>query len=90
MWLGGNVSRYSAERPRTLIDGKPERAPWIDLADLRRRGAVVIWTDGDRGKVPDDYARLAPNAEVQAPLTLPMRWGNGDMTFGWAIVRPEK
>src|SRR5262249_44847169 len=31
MWLGGNISRYSAERPRTVIDGKPERAPWIDL-----------------------------------------------------------
>ena len=90
MWLGGNISRYSAERPRTLIDGKPERAPWIDLADLTRRGAVVIWTDGDRGKVPDDYASLAPDAEVQPPLTLPMRWGNGEMTFGWAIVPPRK
>jgi hypothetical protein len=40
--------------------------------------------------VPPDYAPLAPNAEVQPPLTLPMRRGNGDMTFGWAIVRPEK
>ena len=90
MWLGGNISRYSAERPRTLIDGKPERAPWIDLADLKRRGAVVIWSDGDRTKVPPSYAALAPNAEVQPPLTLPMRWGNGEMTFGWAIVRPAR
>ena len=89
MWLGGNISRYSAERPRTLIDGKPERTPWIDLADLRRRGAVVIWSDGDRGRVPESYAPLAPDAEVQPPLTLPMRWGNGEMTFGWAIVRPK-
>ena len=90
MWLGGNISRYSAERPRTLIDGRPERAPWIDLADLKRRGAVVIWTDGDRTRVPPNYAALALNAEVQPPLTLPMRWGNGEMTFGWAIVRPTK
>jgi 4-amino-4-deoxy-L-arabinose transferase-like glycosyltransferase len=89
MWLGGNISRYSPERPRTLIDGKPVRAPWIDLADLKRRGAVVIWTDGDRAKVPENYAALAPNAEVQPPLTLPMRWGNGAMTFGWAIVPPR-
>jgi 4-amino-4-deoxy-L-arabinose transferase-like glycosyltransferase len=88
MWLGGNISRYSAERPRTLIDARPERAPWIDLADLRRRGAVVIWSDGDRTRVPPNYAPLAPDAEVQPPLTLPMRWGNGEMTFGWAIVRP--
>ncbi len=90
MWLGGNISRYSPERPRTLIDGRPERAPWIDLAELRRRGAVVMWTDGDRTKVPENYAPLAPGAEVQPPLTLPMRWGNGEMVFGWAILRPAK
>jgi hypothetical protein len=89
MWLGGNISRYSIERPRTLIDGKPERAPWIDLADLKCRGAVVIWNGGGTA-VPAEYAALAPNAEVQPPLALPMRWGNGEMTFGWAIVRPEK
>jgi 4-amino-4-deoxy-L-arabinose transferase-like glycosyltransferase len=90
MWLGGNISRYSVERPRTLIDGRPERAPWIDLADLRRRGAVVVWSDGDRNTVPPNYAPLAPNAQVQPPLTLPMRWGNGEMTFGWAIVPPAR
>src|SRR5258706_466750 len=89
MWLGGNISRYSVERPRTLIDAKPERAPWIDLADLKRRGAVVVWTDGDRNTVPEPYARFAAGAQVQPPLTLPMRWGsNGEMLFGWAIVPP--
>ncbi len=89
MWLGGNISRYSVERPRTLIDAKPERAPWIDLADLERRGAVVVWTDGDRNTVPEPYARFAAGAQVQPPLTLPMRWGsNGEMLFGWAIVPP--
>jgi hypothetical protein len=91
MWLGGNISRYSVERPRTLIDGKPERAPWIDLADLKRRGAVVVWTDGDRNTVPEAYARFAAGAQVQPPLTLPMRWGsNGEMLFGWAIVPPAQ
>jgi len=91
MWLGGNISRYSVERPRTLIDAKPERAPWIDLADLKRRGAVVVWTDGDRNTVPEAYARFAAGAQVQPPLTLPMRWSsNGEMLFGWAIVPPAR
>ncbi len=49
-----------------------------------------MWTDGDRTKVPENYAPLAPGAEVQPPLTLPMRWGNGEMVFGWAILRPAK
>jgi 4-amino-4-deoxy-L-arabinose transferase-like glycosyltransferase len=90
MWLGGNVSHYAADHPRTLIDGKPERAPWIDLADLHARGAVVIWTDGDRTTLPAAYAAIAADAVVQPAFTLPMRWGRGDMTFGWAIVKPNE
>ena len=52
MWDGGNVAHYAAEQPRVLIDGDPRRAPWIDLGDLRSKGAVVVWTDGD----PDRHA----------------------------------
>jgi 4-amino-4-deoxy-L-arabinose transferase-like glycosyltransferase len=89
MWLGGNISHYASEHPRTLIDGKPERAPWIDPVDLRARGAAVIWSDGDRTTLPAEYAAIASAAVVQPPFTLPMRWGNGDMTFGWAIVKPN-
>ena len=47
MWDGGNVEHYAPSHPRVLIDGKPARAPWIDLNDLRARGAVVVWTFGD-------------------------------------------
>jgi hypothetical protein len=89
MWLGGNVGAYAAEHPRTVIDGKPERAPWIDLADLRRRGAAVVWSDGDRAKLPPEYAGIAGGAEVQPPFTLPMRWGHGSIEFGWAVLKPQ-
>jgi hypothetical protein len=44
MWEGGNVGHYAPEQPRVLIDGDPRRAPWIDLGDLRSKGAVVLWT----------------------------------------------
>jgi hypothetical protein len=89
MWLGGNISHYTSEHPRTLIDGKPARAPWIDLSDLRARGAAVVWTHGDRTVLPADYALIAQGAEVQPAFTLPMHWGNGQVTIGWAILRPK-
>ena len=47
MWEGGNIAHYAPEHPRVLIDGSPARAPWIDLGDLRARGAVVVWPAGD-------------------------------------------
>jgi 4-amino-4-deoxy-L-arabinose transferase-like glycosyltransferase len=88
MWLGGNISHYSADHPRTLIDGNPRRAPWIDLGDLAVSGGVVVWTSGDPHTLPETYAAVARNAAVQSPLTLRMRRGNGEVTVGWGIIPP--
>jgi hypothetical protein len=90
MWLGGNIAHYSADHPRTLIDGDPRRAPWIDLGDLSVNGGVVVWTAGDPHTLPEAYAAVAGTATVQPPLTLPMRRGNGDVTVGWGIIPPVR
>jgi 4-amino-4-deoxy-L-arabinose transferase-like glycosyltransferase len=88
MWLGGNIGHYSADHPRTLIDGDPRRAPWIDLGDLAVSGGVVVWTVGDPDTIPEPYAAVAGNAAVQPPLTVPMRRGNGEVTIRWGIIPP--
>jgi NADPH-dependent glutamate synthase beta subunit-like oxidoreductase len=72
-----------------LIDGEPWRAPWIDMTDLKARGAVVLWTDGDRSKVPTQFAAVAGAARVQAPFTPPYRRGSGSVSIGWAILQPQ-
>jgi 4-amino-4-deoxy-L-arabinose transferase-like glycosyltransferase len=87
MWTGGNIGHYAPEHPRVLIDGKPERAPWIDLTDLKARGAVVVWTEGDLDALPADYRAIAPGAEVQPPFALPYRKGGLTLQVGWAILR---
>ena len=90
MWDGGNVAHYSPDQPRVLVDGNPARAPWIDLGDLKRRGAVVVWTDGDLKTLPPEYRALAPNAEVQPALPLHYRHGGDALYAGWAILPPQK
>jgi Dolichyl-phosphate-mannose-protein mannosyltransferase len=90
MWVGGNIAHYSAERPQVLIDGNPRRAPWIDLADLKARGAAVVWVVGERTSVPAEYRALAPDAQVAPPFTLPARNGVGAVEVGWAILPPGK
>ncbi len=90
MWDGGNVAHYSPSQPRVLIDGKPSRTPWIDLTDLKRQGAAVVWTDSDPKKLPAKFAAVAKGALVQTPFTLPYRRGPGSVPVGWAILPPSR
>jgi hypothetical protein len=90
MWDGGNIGHYSPDHPRVLIDGKPSRAPWIDLGDLRAKGAVVVWTNGaDPRVLPLEYRSVAEDAEIQEPFVLPVRLGSGTVTVAWAVLRPR-
>jgi hypothetical protein len=89
MWDGGNVSHYSPDHPRVLIDGKPARAPWIDLTDLRTKGALVVWTVGDLNVVPPQLRGVAADAVVQPPFLLPFRRGDSNLYVGWAILQPR-
>jgi len=92
MWNGGNAAHYSPERtqPRVLIDGLPRRAPWIDLADLKSKGAVVVWTEGDLQKLPEEFAAVAPGAEPGVPFDLPFRRGGNVLHVGWAVLKPSR
>ena len=90
MWDGGNVAHYAPTHPRVLVDGEPQRAPWIDLADLRAKGAVVVWTDGDRTTLPAQFRRIAPNAVVEPPFELHYRHSTKPMQVGWAILPPAR
>jgi hypothetical protein len=90
MFPGGNVAHYAPEHPRVLIDGEPERGPWIDLADLKRRGAVVVWDVGDLHTLPAQFRSIAQGAVVQPPLQLHYLRGDSSVDVGWAILPGEK
>jgi hypothetical protein len=90
MWDGGNVAHYAPSHPRVLVDGEPQRAPWIDLSDLRAKGAVVVWTDGDRTTLPAQFRAIAPNAVVEPPFELHYRHSTKPMQVGWAILPPAR
>jgi hypothetical protein len=89
MWEGGNIAHYAPEHPRVLIDASPGRSPWIDLGDLRARGAIVIWPAGDPNVLPPSYRAIAEDAEIQPGFTLPMHRSGVTAAFGWAVLRPR-
>jgi hypothetical protein len=67
-----NVAVYSPDRPHVIVHGDPALSPWVDSADLAKRGAVLVWEDGQA-----DATTLArwqatfPGFELQPPLILP-------------------
>jgi hypothetical protein len=90
MWAGGNLAHYSPDQPRVLVDGEAKRAPWINLADLKRQGGVVVWVVGNLHHVPKKYQAVAAGAQVQPPILLHYRRGDSNVYAGWAILPAQR
>jgi len=65
-----NLAVYSADRPHVLPHGDPKLAPWVDMNDLRRRGAVFVWEEGDPRARPDDWRETFQELDIQPALVL--------------------
>jgi Dolichyl-phosphate-mannose-protein mannosyltransferase len=87
MWIGGIVSHYTPGRPRVLLDGNPELAPWIDISDLRSKGAVVV---GQALKVTmicsmiHGYCRAWFAISRRAPRCRSRSWCRTDAALLWS------
>jgi hypothetical protein len=69
-FAANNVAVYSPDRPRVVVKGELKLSPWIDAADVERRGVLLVWQPiGD--ELPESLKRAFPRAELQPPLALP-------------------
>jgi hypothetical protein len=69
-FAANNVAVYSPDRPHVVVHGNVELSPWIDRADLDRRGLVLLW-EAESPDLPDSLRRAFPRAELQPSLLLP-------------------
>jgi len=65
-----NLAVYSQDRPHVLPHGRPRLAPWVDMSDLVRRGAVVVWEDGHQRAQPEEWRRTFGSLDIQPTLVL--------------------
>jgi len=80
-FLANNVAVYSPDHPHVVVHGELKLSPWVDPAELRRRGAVLVWQNGLPGS---DLATLHANFgdfDIQPELVL--------ARLTWHPVRPE-
>jgi len=92
-WLAGNVIFFSPDRPQMFHDASLTFSPWIELADIRRHGAVLLWPAGLDGETePAQMRALFPTVERRAPLVIremTLR-GEREWRIGWALLRPAE
>jgi 4-amino-4-deoxy-L-arabinose transferase-like glycosyltransferase len=83
------VAVYSPDRPHVLAHGDLALSPWIDRADLDRRGIVLLWEGTDA--LPENLKAAFPRAALQPPLVLPRQTlaGRKPATVSYAFVRPR-
>lgn len=89
-WLAGNVIFFSPDSPRMFHDASLHYSPWIEVADVRRRGAVLLWSAARDGEMPAEMRALFPTVEHRAPLVIRemTRRGEHEWRIGWALLRP--
>ena len=66
-----NIAVYSPDRPQVIVHADRAISPWVDRDALKRRGAVLVWQDGQIDAAALAQLRIDyPGLDVQPPLTL--------------------
>jgi 4-amino-4-deoxy-L-arabinose transferase-like glycosyltransferase len=68
-----NVAVYAASRPHVVVHGEPKLSPWIDMADLGRRGVLLVWEDGHAQANLDEWNKTFPGMRIGPLLEIPQQ-----------------
>jgi hypothetical protein len=87
-WSAGNVSFYADDRPSVIFSHGDQRvSPWIDINDVHRSGAVLVWDIEEEGSaIPKKMEDRFPHAVLQPNITVT---GKLSHRFGVAFLFPE-
>jgi dolichyl-phosphate-mannose-protein mannosyltransferase len=68
-FVANNIAVYSPDRPHVVVHGDPKLAPWIDMDDVRRHGAVLAWEPGQATDTSlEQWRATFGEFEVRGPL----------------------
>jgi len=91
-FAANNIAVYSPDRPHVLPHGNPKLAPWVDMGDLARRGAVVVWEEGHLRARLDEWRATFGAFDVQPTLVLARQTWNRKVApthIIYAFVPPQ-
>lgn len=91
-WAGGNVGFYSEDHPAVMIEWNEKIAPWIDVKEMKKKGAIFIWDITGNEELPAEVKQQYPN--LSEPIILEFDWkrnyyGLPPARIGIAFLPPE-
>ena len=89
--LAALVALGAPSRPSVFFDADPARSPWITADDIRKKGAIVIWSAVDTTPTPPpDIKAYFPDlvAEVPQAFDRPVQGRLPTLWIGWGVIRP--
>lgn len=90
-WVGGNINLYSADHPAIFVEWNTQRAPWINLQDMRKKGALFVWDINEEGEMPERIRQQFPT--LQKNNVLEFTWHRNKniapVKIGVAVLPPE-
>ncbi len=85
------IALGAASRPHVYFDWAPQRSPWVNAADIRANGGLLVWRATDNTlMVPADLKAEFPTMVPEVPRSFarPMQGVLPLIRLGWAFVRP--
>jgi hypothetical protein len=86
------VAIGTPSRPSLFLDAMPERSPWVTMADIKAKGAIVVWPTNDTSGTPpaqikERFPDIVP--EVPRAFERPSQGRLPLLRIGWAVIRPQ-
>jgi hypothetical protein len=85
------VAMTSPDRPSVYFNALPEMSPWVSEADMRTKGAILVWQATDtagtppaliKARFPDLVPEVPRSFERTVQGRLPL------LRIGWGLIRP--
>lgn len=89
-WVGGNIGFYSPDHPSVFIEWDQRKAPWINLEEMRKNGAVFVWDITEGETLPDEVKAKFP---LVSEKILTFSWHRNNklapVQIGVAVLAPK-
>jgi len=87
------VALAAPSRPSVYFDEDPQRSPSVTPAEIRQKGAVIVWLAADTNPAPPpDIKAYFPDLVPEVPQVFERRVQGRmpSLRVGWAMIRPAQ